>query len=125
MDRRGFLRLLSMGAAATAAGIVLVEPEPVRRYWQVPRNAPVGRADWIPEWARVREWEGSLSATTFAPGVTFDSVAAEMEWDAYYHAVNNGPEIEKVTEYARTESGWVAVGDMSIATFASRLPLRF
>ncbi len=35
MNRRGFLRLLGLGAAATAAGLVLPEAEPVRRFWQV------------------------------------------------------------------------------------------
>jgi len=43
VDRRDFLRLVGLGTAAlTAGGIVLVTAPPVRRYWQVPRNAPVG-----------------------------------------------------------------------------------
>ena len=41
MNRRTFLRLLGLGATATAAGIVVAEAEPVRRWWAVPRNAPV------------------------------------------------------------------------------------
>jgi hypothetical protein len=46
VDRRSFLRLVGFGAGAAAAGLVL--PEPVRRYWQVPRSAPVGRSrDWV------------------------------------------------------------------------------
>ncbi len=40
MDRRAFLKLLGLGAGATAAGLVLPEVEPVRR-WYVGRNAPV------------------------------------------------------------------------------------
>ena len=42
MDRRSFLKLLWLGAGATAAGLVLPDVEPVRRYWQVGRGAPVG-----------------------------------------------------------------------------------
>ena len=42
MDRRGFLKLLGLGAGATAAGLVLPDVEPVRRFWQVGANAPVG-----------------------------------------------------------------------------------
>jgi len=45
MKRRDFLRLLSLGTAATAAGLVVPTLEPVRRYWAVPRNAPV-RSQW-------------------------------------------------------------------------------
>jgi len=45
MNRRDFLRLLSLGTAATAAGLVVPTLEPVRRYWAVPRNAPV-RSQW-------------------------------------------------------------------------------
>jgi hypothetical protein len=43
MNRRDFLKLLGIGAATTAAGIVLPEAivEPRRRLWQVGRNAPV------------------------------------------------------------------------------------
>lgn len=44
MDRRAFLKALGLGAAATAAGLALPEPEPIRRYWAVPRSAPVGRS---------------------------------------------------------------------------------
>jgi hypothetical protein len=43
MNRRGFLKLLGAATAVTAAGVVLVEPEPVRRFWQVGRAAPVRR----------------------------------------------------------------------------------
>lgn len=35
LTRRDFMRLLGLGATATAAGIVLPEVEPVRRFWQV------------------------------------------------------------------------------------------
>ncbi len=42
MDRRQFLSALGVGMAALTARKVLAEPEPVRRYWQVPGNAPVG-----------------------------------------------------------------------------------
>lgn len=42
MDRRAFLKLLAGTAGATAAGLVLPEVEPVRRWWQVGRGAPVG-----------------------------------------------------------------------------------
>jgi hypothetical protein len=48
--RRGFLKLLGLGAAATAAGVLLPEVEPVRRYWAVPRNAPVGPIETLHEW---------------------------------------------------------------------------
>jgi energy-converting hydrogenase Eha subunit A len=41
IDRRGFLRTLGCGLAAVAAVPLIVEPEPVRRFWQVGRNAPV------------------------------------------------------------------------------------
>lgn len=43
LTRRQMLQALSVGAATTAAGLVLPkvplppEPEPVRRWWQVPR----------------------------------------------------------------------------------------
>ncbi len=41
--RRDFLKLLGLGAGVTAAGLVLpAEVEPVRRWWQVGRGAPVG-----------------------------------------------------------------------------------
>ena len=41
MDRRGFLKgLLGFGAIG-AAGILLPDVEPVRRFWQVGANAPV------------------------------------------------------------------------------------
>lgn len=39
LPRRRFLSLLGLGAAA--AGVEVVS-EPIRRYWQVPRSAPVG-----------------------------------------------------------------------------------
>jgi hypothetical protein len=38
MQRRDFLRMLGVGAAAASVPVVLV---PERRIWQVPRNAPV------------------------------------------------------------------------------------
>lgn len=46
MNRRDFLRILGVGAATTAAGLVLPVPiaealEPRRRFWQVPLGAPV------------------------------------------------------------------------------------
>lgn len=50
MNRRDFLRLLGLGAATTAAGIVLPQVEPVRRFWQVGRNAPVGPIETLGEW---------------------------------------------------------------------------
>lgn len=42
LRRRAFLKLLAGTAGATAAGLVLPEVEPVRRWWQVGRGAPVG-----------------------------------------------------------------------------------
>lgn len=42
VTRRSFLTTLGLGTAA--AGIAVAVPEPVRRYWQVPRNAPVSAA---------------------------------------------------------------------------------
>ena len=41
INRRSFLTLLGLGATAT--GIELVTPGPVRRYWQVPRSYAFGR----------------------------------------------------------------------------------
>jgi len=49
MNRRDFMKLLGLGALTTAAGLVLptppppvlAEPERVRRWWAVPRGAPV------------------------------------------------------------------------------------
>ena len=41
MNRRDFLKLLGLGAAASAGIVTLIEPEPVRRFWQVGRNAPI------------------------------------------------------------------------------------
>lgn len=50
MNRRSFLRgLLSLSATA-AAGVAIVEPEPVRRFWQVGRGAPVGDQPWTREY---------------------------------------------------------------------------
>ena len=49
MNRRDFLRLLSLGATATAAGVLLPEVEPIRRWWAVPRNAPVGGGLRLPD----------------------------------------------------------------------------
>ena len=44
MDRRAFLKMLGLATAATAAGLVVPEPERIRRWWAVPRGAPVGHA---------------------------------------------------------------------------------
>ena len=41
MDRRGFLKGLLGFGAVSAAGLVLPDVEPVRRFWQVGANAPV------------------------------------------------------------------------------------
>lgn len=56
MDRRAFLKLLGLGAGATAAGLVLAEVEPIRRWWQVSASAPVGgeRMRWQQEY--MGEW---------------------------------------------------------------------
>lgn len=55
MNRRDFLRSLAAGAATTAAGIVLpelalLEPEPVRRFWQVPRGPVIRRRESALYW---------------------------------------------------------------------------
>lgn len=43
MNRRTFIKSLGSGLLVAAAAPVLAEVEPVRRFWQVGRNAPVGR----------------------------------------------------------------------------------
>lgn len=48
MNRRSFLKLLGLGAAATAAGVIVPEviAKPERRFWQVPRTGPFKLGKW-------------------------------------------------------------------------------
>lgn len=38
VDRRSFLRALGLGIGAVVAAPLVIEPEPVRRFWQVPAS---------------------------------------------------------------------------------------
>jgi hypothetical protein len=67
MNRRTFLRLLGIGAAATASGIIVPEliAKPERRFWQVGMGAPVGpRFDMFTERTRDGIDRQSLNDTT-------------------------------------------------------------
>lgn len=83
MDRKAFLKGLVGGVAVAAApGVLLVEPEPVRRYWQVPRGAPVGGraeferklrlAEQAMQNATPGEMEQMLAVVRWPTGALFD-----------------------------------------------------
>lgn len=92
MQRRDFLRLFGLGAAATAAAVIvpellLPEPEKVRRYWAVPRNAPLRvRVDngWDPEpiWLNAEHGFTYRSGEAFSLGSGTVHALAEVDADA-------------------------------------------
>jgi hypothetical protein len=73
LPRRRFLSLLGLSAAAV--GVELVAPEPVRRFWQVGRNAPVGHfrdREGEARWQRVLDELVSMRPSPTARWVSVD-----------------------------------------------------
>ena len=123
MNRRDFMRLLGLGATATAAGVLLPEVETVRRFWAVPRNAPVGpRRDWH---GRLGLEEATGPITAFQPYSVWSFNAAEhihpnalvaVREDGKVVNANGDPGQVAIGIARRTETSWSMETGISVMT---------
>lgn len=97
MNRRGFLKLAGSGLAVAAApAVVLVEPEPVRRYWQVGADLSRGRSE--------TEWPGLHPAVREQYGYP-EPVRHRLGWQQYGYP-DDGPhdDMADALRYSRPDA---------------------
>jgi hypothetical protein len=121
MNRRGFLKLLGLGAGATAAGVVLPDVEPVRRWWQVGRGAPVPARDdgylFGTGASEYERWRKAIARMDHGCVYDANDVAFSLDALAVDHGGYMGPSqgVNVVTykgvPLARTPAGRVAIAE--------------